>query len=385
MRALGRKLDLTIARFNTLRTDPQLRQFRDNFDKRASTTQFPNGRGGTFRCPDVQLQTALRGVVRAIDDIPEIKNPKIAAVEGSEAIVEAFRRLAVTLAALPTLKLPPSPEELRKARKQAISAGRKVEVSNIDAGLSKRDYIPLSAAVFVDLCILLISLNRRYNNFEKLQRSVASAKAGEVGNTVLDIFEAHKNKISQEMLEIFHHAEFEYGRDYYLAVPLIKGSKKALINERLHAKQEEISRSSHEALDHKIGIFDTKLQKLTVERTEFESMKLQLTNHQNRLLGIHNQLRNNKEQLALTYQGDATEVFGSRPEVVDIENRISKVSHDKTRCGDELLKLDRLTNGNFQRIEQIKTEIGQLKEQRTGIHKRDRRGPYGAARQHCRT
>ena len=76
LRALGRKLDLTIARFNTLRTDPQLLQFRDNFDKRASTTVFPNGRGGTFRCPDVQLQTALRGVVRAIDDIPEIKKPE---------------------------------------------------------------------------------------------------------------------------------------------------------------------------------------------------------------------------------------------------------------------------------------------------------------------
>ena len=93
LRALGRKLDLTIARFNTLRTDPQLRQFRDSFDKRASTTVFPKGGGRTFRCPDAQLQTALRGVVRAIDDIPEIKNPKISAVEGSEAIVEAFRRL----------------------------------------------------------------------------------------------------------------------------------------------------------------------------------------------------------------------------------------------------------------------------------------------------
>ena len=44
---------------------------------------------------------------------------------------------------------------------------------------------------------------------------------------------------------------------------------------------------------------------------------------------------------------------------------MAKVSHDKARCGDELLKLDRLMNGNFQRIEQVKTEIGLLKEQRT--------------------
>lgn len=370
LRALGRKLDLTIARFNTLRTDPQLRQFRDNFDKRARTTVFPNGRGGTFRCPDVQLQTALRGVVRAIDDIPEIKNPKIAAVEGSEAIVEAFRRLAVTLAALPTLKLPPSPDELRKARKQAISAGRKVEVSNLDAGLSKRDYIPLSAAVFVDLCILLISLNRRYDNFEKLQSSVASAKAGQIGNTVLDIFEAHKNKISQEMLEIFHHAEFEYGRDYYLAVPLVKGSKKALLNEKLRAKQEEISRSEHEALDHKIGIFETKLQKLVTERTELDSMKLQLTNYQNRLLGIKNQLRASRDQLAVRYQ-EAPDIVKQRPDIVDLDGRIARVSHDQQRCEDELTRLDRLLNGNFQRIEQAKTEIARLKEQRTAIHQKE--------------
>ena len=373
LRALGRKLDLTIARFNTLRTDPQLRQFRDSFDKRAGTTVFPNGRGGTFRCPDVQLQTALRGVVRAIDDIPEIKNPKIAAVEGSEAIIEAFRRLAVTLAALPTLKLPPSPDELRKARKQALSAGRSVvEVSNIDAGLSKRDYIPLSAAVFVDLCILLISLNRRYNNFEKLQRSVASARAGEVGRTVLDIFEAHKNKISQEMLEIFHHAEFEYGRDYYLAVPLIKGSKKALLHARLHAKQDEISRSQHDVLDHKIGILDAKQQKLITERSEFDSMKLQLTNHQNRLLGIQNQLRSNRDQLKLTYRGDL-ESFARQPDVSDIDTRLKKVTFDKSRCGEELGKLDRLMNGNFARIEQAKIEISALKEQRTNIHKAEER------------
>ena len=184
----------------------------------------------------------------------------------------------MTLAALPTLKLPPSPDELRKARKNAISAGRQVEVSNIDAGLSKRDYIPLSAAVFVDLCILLISLNRRYDNFEKLQSSIANAEAGEIGTTVLKIFEAHKNKISQEMLEIFHHAEFEHGRDYYLAVPLIKGSKKALIHERLHAKQQQTIQSQHASLDHKISILDEKQQNLTLERTEYERKKLQLTN-----------------------------------------------------------------------------------------------------------
>ncbi len=373
LRSLGRKLDLTIARFNTLRTDPQLRQFRDSFDKRASTTVFPKGGGRTFRCPDVQLQTALRGVVRAIDDIPEIKNPKISAVEGSEAIVEAFRRLAVTLAALPTLKLPPSPDELRKARKNAISAGRKVEVSNIDPGLSKRDYIPLSAAVFVDLCILLISLNRRYDNFEKLQSSVASAEAGDIGNTVLKIFEAHKNKISEEMLEIFHHAEFEHGRDYYLAVPLIKGSKKALIHQRLHAKQQQTIRSQHETLDHKIGLLDEKQQNLVLERTEQERRKLQLTNELNKLVSAENRIIEQIKHKFLAYQGETPEQMAERHDMVSLDGRRQIVLQNINQNKSELEKHGRVMAGNLQRAEQIKTEIVHLKEQRTTIHKEEER------------
>ena len=64
LRDLNRKLDLTITRFNAFRTDPQLRQFRDRFATRADKTVFPDGRGGTFSCPDPQLQSTLRGVVR---------------------------------------------------------------------------------------------------------------------------------------------------------------------------------------------------------------------------------------------------------------------------------------------------------------------------------
>lgn len=368
LRALGRKLDLTIARFNTLRTDPQLRQFRDNFDKRASTTVFPAGGGRKFRCPDVQLQTALRGVVRAIDDIPEIKNPKIAAVEGSEAIIEAFRRLAVTLAALPTLKLPPSPDELRKARKQALSAGRSVvEVSNIDAGLSKRDYIPLSAAVFVDLCILLISLNRSYDHLQRIQTSVSKARASEFGGTMLDIFEAHKSKISEEMLEIFHHAEFEQGRDYYLAVPLIKGSGKADLNERLHANQEKISQSKHEALDHDISVFEKKIMDLRKRRENAE-----------RLIGIRNSwqaaqqtLAGHQKHLLLVYKDDADEALATRLDVVDVRSKIQETQEfllDFDEENGNLKNLKESVSLISKEIDDIEMGIGLLKRQRTEVH-----------------
>ena len=369
LRALGRKLDLTIARFNTLRTDPQLRQFRDNFDKRASTTVFPNGRGGTFRCPDVQLQTALRGVVRAIDDIPEIKNPKIAAVEGSEAIIEAFRRLAVTLAALPTLKLPPSPDELRKARKQAISAGRKVEVSNLDAGLSKRDYIPLSAAVFVDLCILLISLNRSYDHLQRIQTSVSRARASKFGGTMLDIFEAHKNKISEEMLEIFHNAEFEYGRDYYLAVPLVKGSQKALISERLDRNIEEGYRSERDDYDRDIRTLEKELAGLLPDKIQNEEIQARkLTREHADLCRTHNLLLNNSKQLRVTYQKDTDEQFNKRSDVVDVVTSLEQTAtYFKVLQRQE----DRLKSP-LARIVTIEKEIDELKKKRTNNLKMER-------------
>jgi len=43
------------------------------------------------------LQSALFGVVKAIDQLPEMTKPEIATVEGAQAVVEAFRRLSATL------------------------------------------------------------------------------------------------------------------------------------------------------------------------------------------------------------------------------------------------------------------------------------------------
>ncbi|MEL7542950.1 MAG: hypothetical protein AAGJ70_04170, partial [Pseudomonadota bacterium] len=91
LKDLGRKLDNSVTRFNAFRTDPQLRQFRTDFADRSTKSVFDNGRGGTFSCPDPELQTALRGVVRAIDQLPELEKPEVKAVEGAEAIIEAFR------------------------------------------------------------------------------------------------------------------------------------------------------------------------------------------------------------------------------------------------------------------------------------------------------
>ncbi len=155
---LDRKLGLVVTKFNALRTDPQLRQIRDEFAARASQSSFPDDRGGAFVCPDGQLQTALNGVVRSIDTLPELQKPELRSVEGSEAVIEAFRRLSNTAIGLIVYgKTPPSPEQIRTD--QGPNRGPAAAYSQDSAGLSDRDYIPLIIAVFVDVCILLVSVN----------------------------------------------------------------------------------------------------------------------------------------------------------------------------------------------------------------------------------
>lgn len=223
MRALNRKLDLTVTRFNALSSDPQLVEHRTNLAERSEKTVFTSG-GTTFSCPDVQLQTALRGVVKAIDSLPQIEKQQIAAVEGSEAIVEAFRRLTTTAIGAMQFKLPPSPEELRARQKEAIKAADRRPVATAapnaqEAGLGTRDYIPLFIALFVDLCILLVSINRPINRFQMLLTLVHEAKDGPIAEILEKFHDTHMGGLRQEF-EIFQHVVFDFLGDYYVAVPL---------------------------------------------------------------------------------------------------------------------------------------------------------------------
>jgi hypothetical protein len=223
MHGLNGKLDLTIARFNALRTDPQLTEQRNALADRAGKTSFDDGKGGSFLCPDTQLQTALHGVVRAIDSLPAIEKANIAAVEGSEAIVEAFRRLTATTIGALQLKLPPSPEELRELQRQAVQqAANPQETQSLMAqepGLGPRDYIPLFVAIFVDFCLLLVSINRPINRFQMLLHTVREARDGPVGEILARFHETHLTGLRKEF-EIFQHAVFDFLGDYYVAVPI---------------------------------------------------------------------------------------------------------------------------------------------------------------------
>ena len=231
LKDVSRRISLTINRFNSLRSDPQLKQYRDSFAERAAKSVFPNGRGGTFRCPDPHLQSALMGVVRAIDSLPVIKNPKVAAVEGSEAIIEAFRRLTTSFTGLLTFKLPPNPDELRELQRQAVQKAGKnskeaAALLEQSPGLGHRDYIPLFVAIFVDFCLLLVSINRPIYKFRELKNLVAQARAETLRGLLLDYYHVSHGE-QEKQFEQLQHVIFDFGGDYYAAVPLNSEDKDA--------------------------------------------------------------------------------------------------------------------------------------------------------------
>lgn len=224
MRELSRKLDRTVTGFNAFRTDPQLKQLRTDLSARAEKSNFDAGNGRTFSCPDAQLQQALRGAVRALDELPVLEKPEIAVVEGSEATIEAFRRLLATLEGALTFKLPPSADELRELQQKAIrSALSKDDQKKLEAnaaGLSSRDYVPLAIAIFVDLCLLLVSMGRYTNRLESLVPKMRAAERGPVIEILSRFKDIHRDPDVRDNFEIFRHVVFDQNGDYYVAVPL---------------------------------------------------------------------------------------------------------------------------------------------------------------------
>lgn len=229
MQALGRKLDLTVTGFNAFRTDPQLKQIRTDLADRAEKTTFADTKGGNYSCPDGQLQTALRGVVRAIDQLPEVDKPKIAAVEGAEATIEAFRRLTATFFGIISFRLPPSADEMRELQKKAVLSAETGAVAKLpafdQAGLSKRDYVPLAVAVFVDLCLLLVSMGRTVNVFASIQQKMKEAEAGPIYRILQRFYLVYEDERQQDaricpLIDVLHHVIYEANGRYHAAVPL---------------------------------------------------------------------------------------------------------------------------------------------------------------------
>ena len=223
MKSLSRKLDMTVSSFNALRTDPQLKQMRQDLAERADKSAFGDPKNGGFVCPDTELAQALRGAVRAINELPVLEKPAIAAVEGSEATIEAFRRLTTTFYGLLSFKLPPSADELRELQKkamQSVEAGPSAAIVTEEGGLSKRDYVPLAVAIFVDICLFLVSIGRPAHRLHGLMPKMREAERGPVIEILSRFNDIHRDPEIRESFELFRHVVFDLHGAYYVAVPL---------------------------------------------------------------------------------------------------------------------------------------------------------------------
>ncbi len=230
MKAMNRKLDGTVTNFNAFRGDPQLKTIRTELAERADKSTFTDTQGKPYSCPDQQLATMIRSVVASIDALPTLDKPKITTVEGSDATIEAFRRLTATFYGLLAFKLPPSSDELRELQKKAITqaeatAGGKSVMPSLEqagqGGLSKRDYVPLAIALFVDLCLLLVSMGHGKSRLQGLVPKMKEAERGPVIQILSRFNEIHRDRQIRENFEIFRHVVFDFNGDYYAAIPLI--------------------------------------------------------------------------------------------------------------------------------------------------------------------
>jgi hypothetical protein len=169
------------------------------------------------------LQTALNGVVRAIDELPVLNPPVLRSYEGSEAVIEAFRRL--TNSGITTSR------EITAGLQSGFAAiGLASEPEPVPAtvgGLVERDYIPLIIAIFVDLCILLVSVNRPFGPFFALSQSMESARRGGMNEYLetfykvfQDQFDPAKRPTAVDVIAPIQDVVFDHKGKYYAAVPL---------------------------------------------------------------------------------------------------------------------------------------------------------------------
>jgi hypothetical protein len=217
------RLNQVATRFNALRTDPQLLQLRDEFAARATRTSFDDGRGGTFICPDPQLQTAINGVVRSINELPAFEAPVLSTYEGSAAVIEAFSRLTNSgIEAWNGMG-----DSIRNGFAAIGLATPAPERAPRTDGLTDRDYIPLIIAIFVDICILLVSINRPFGPFFELSRSMEQARQGGMSDYLAtfykvfqDQFDPARAPTAADVIAPIQDVVFDHKGNYYAAVPL---------------------------------------------------------------------------------------------------------------------------------------------------------------------
>ncbi len=167
----------------------------------------------------------MRGAARAIAELPVLETPKIAAVEGSEATIEAFRRLTTTFYGALSFKLPPSADELRELQKKAIRSvenggstpppptGRRRPFATRLRPARRRHlrrYLPAAG----------LHRTGGGNRLHGLMPKMREAERGPVIEILSRFNDIHRDPEIRESFELFRHVVFDVHGSYYVAVPL---------------------------------------------------------------------------------------------------------------------------------------------------------------------
>ncbi len=91
------------------------------------------------------------------------------------------------------------------------------------AGLGKNDYIPLLIAVFVDFCLLLVSISRPMNRFTALTDRMHQAQDWPVIEILSKFHGIHQDPAIRQTFEVLRHVVFDWRGVYYAAIPLNGG------------------------------------------------------------------------------------------------------------------------------------------------------------------
>ncbi|MEL7544053.1 MAG: hypothetical protein AAGJ70_09780, partial [Pseudomonadota bacterium] len=129
-----------------------------------------------------------------------------------------------TISGLATLKLPPTPDELRAAQQRAVQSVRnnaqQRQIMALQPGLGDRDWIPLFIALFVDFCLLLVSVSRPMQGFQWLEHKMGSAQDGPVIKILSRFRDIHQDEEIRDVFEVFRHVVFDVRGVYYAAIPM---------------------------------------------------------------------------------------------------------------------------------------------------------------------
>lgn len=111
------------------------------------------------------------------------------------------------------------------------AAPKTTATETVTVGLGDRDWVPLMAAIFVDICLLLVSISRPMNRFVRLETKMKEAQEWPVIEVLSKFHAIHVDETIRRTFEVLRHVVFNWRGVYYAAIPLNGGDGRGATRE----------------------------------------------------------------------------------------------------------------------------------------------------------